>query len=145
MTDPLLQQFLAEREANCPACGYNLQHLQSDRCPECGDSLQLSLRLVEPRQFSLIGGLVGLSAGFGLGFLLLIYWVIMSFMEEQFEVDEFLWTNLVICLVHAAGVALWVRFWHPIRRLSGNARAVLVAVCCLLPLASIVVFTQIIE
>ena len=127
--DPLLEQFLAERDAVCPGCGYNLRQLKSDRCPECGDALILSLRLVEPRQFSLIAGLVGLSAGFGLGFLLLIYAAIMLFFTDAgFEVDEFVWTNLIVCLVHAGAIALWVRFWHPIRRMQTRDRVLLVVV-----------------
>ena len=146
MTDPLLEQFLSERDVNCPACGYNLRQLKSDRCPECGDPLELSLRLVEQRQFSLIAGLVGLSAGFGLGFLLLIYAGIVIFIIERGGgLDEFIWVNLAVCIVHGLAVVLWVRYWHTIRRTNGNARALLVAVCWLLPLASIVLFAKVIQ
>jgi len=144
--DPLLEQFLSERDAVCPGCSYNLRGLKSDRCPECGDGLVLSLQLVEPRQFPLIGGLVGLSAGFGLGFLLLIYAALMlALTDAGFEVDEFIWTNLIVCLVHAGAIALWVRFWHPIRRMKARDRWGLVIVCWLLPLISIVIFAKIVQ
>jgi hypothetical protein len=42
-----LARYLADRDAKCPRCAYNLRGLASDRCPECGEtfsveSLQLS-------------------------------------------------------------------------------------------------------
>jgi hypothetical protein len=58
LIDPLLERYLADRDIVCPGCAYNLRGLRSDRCPECGDQLELSLRLVEPRQMALIVGLV---------------------------------------------------------------------------------------
>lgn len=30
-------------------CGYNLRALATPRCPECGESLRLSVSVVEPR------------------------------------------------------------------------------------------------
>ena len=146
MTDTLLEQFLSERDVNCPACAYNLRQLKSDRCPECGDPLELSLRLVEQRQFPLIAGLVGLSAGFGLGFLLLIYAALVTFVfDDGGELNEFVWVNLAVCVVHGIAVVAWVRYWHTIRRMNGKARAILVAICWLLPLASIVVFANVVQ
>ena len=55
MTEPpandseLLKQFLAERDALCPRCEYNLRALTTSRCPECGDQFELRVGLVEPR------------------------------------------------------------------------------------------------
>lgn len=39
----LLQQFLSERDAPCPSCGYNLRGVVGDRCPECAQPLSLSI------------------------------------------------------------------------------------------------------
>jgi hypothetical protein len=40
---PALASFLAEHDAPCPLCGYNLRGVESDRCPECGERLELGL------------------------------------------------------------------------------------------------------
>lgn len=40
----MLRQFLAERDARCPSCGYSLRAGQSHQCPECGTALELVLR-----------------------------------------------------------------------------------------------------
>lgn len=40
---PVLQQFLADRDVPCPHCGYNLRGLQASVCPECKHDLQLKL------------------------------------------------------------------------------------------------------
>src|SRR5687767_1558739 len=79
MPDSLLTQFLADRDLPCPGCGYNLRNLTSPRCPECNQSLELAVRLTEPKQGWLIAGLVGLSAGAGLTGLLLLYGLIVVF------------------------------------------------------------------
>lgn len=41
--DPLLLQFLASRDAICPVCRYDLRGVTTNRCPECGHALALSL------------------------------------------------------------------------------------------------------
>jgi hypothetical protein len=39
--DAFTLAFLAENEAECPACGYNVHALREARCPECGRSLRV--------------------------------------------------------------------------------------------------------
>ena len=70
--DSFLQEYLSERDAPCPRCGYNLHKLQSDSCPECGDALTIRVGLVEPRMGAFITTLVALSVGTGAGLLLAI-------------------------------------------------------------------------
>ena len=142
MIDPLLEKYLADRDVVCPGCAYNLHGLKSDRCPECGDALQLSLQLVEPRQAALIAGLVGLSAGAGLGGLLLIYGVIATLVLRYGGGDfrKFFFINGVGFIAHAVVLALWIRFWHPIRRTTAWRRRLLVLFCWAMPLTFVVVF-----
>ena len=63
--DPLLQQYLAERNEPCPRCGYNLRALRNEYCPECGDRLRLKVGLVEPRLAAYVTSLVFAAIGFG--------------------------------------------------------------------------------
>src|SRR3954454_6328468 len=81
--DPQLLSFVRDRDVECPGCGYNLRNLCNDRCPECGEEIQLGVRLAEPKQAAPIAGLVGLAAGFGLGGLLLIYIAIVVIFMDQ--------------------------------------------------------------
>lgn len=45
----LLLRFLAEHEARCPACGYELHGLVEARCPECKQALELTVGMPRPR------------------------------------------------------------------------------------------------
>jgi hypothetical protein len=45
--DAFTLAFLAENEAECPACGYNVHALREARCPECGRSLRVMVVTVE--------------------------------------------------------------------------------------------------
>jgi hypothetical protein len=45
----LLRAFLAESDAPCPVCGYNLRGLREAACPECGDPLELALSRRAPK------------------------------------------------------------------------------------------------
>ncbi|MCZ6835812.1 MAG: hypothetical protein O7G85_08565 [Planctomycetota bacterium] len=46
--DAVLHQFLADQDAPCPACGYNLRNLAKDNCPECGQAIKLHLQPAGP-------------------------------------------------------------------------------------------------
>jgi hypothetical protein len=38
-----LVEFLQDRDAPCPLCGYNLRNLPDDACPECRQTLRLTV------------------------------------------------------------------------------------------------------
>jgi tRNA(Ile2) C34 agmatinyltransferase TiaS len=42
-----LQRILAERNAHCPRCKYNLSGVPGPRCPECGKNIAYYLRLAD--------------------------------------------------------------------------------------------------
>jgi hypothetical protein len=62
--DPLTA-YLAERDAGCPRCGYNLRGLRQDRCPECNTRIELTIRVGELAPGRYLGTLAGLLAGAG--------------------------------------------------------------------------------
>ncbi len=47
--DTLLLEFLRDRDAACPLCGYNLRNLSGTTCPECRELLSLSVGFRKPR------------------------------------------------------------------------------------------------
>jgi hypothetical protein len=137
---------LAGREEPCPKCGYNLRDLTGDRCPECGDALVLRVQLVEPKLAAMLTGLVGLSAGFGLNALLLIYFVIVSFLRgPSGGMGTFLVVNSVGLVAQGAALAWWLRAWSRIRKLPGRTRWWLAAGCCALSMANIVFFSLLVN
>src|SRR5262249_8711076 len=60
---PLLA-YVADRDAPCPRCGYNLRGLTQARCPECGEELRLQVGTVRPILGTLIAAMApGLFSG----------------------------------------------------------------------------------
>ncbi len=66
--DPNLIEYLREHDVKCPRCRYNLRGLETNECPECGDTLILSLLRAEAvrwdvrRHFMYVGWCVVLVA-----------------------------------------------------------------------------------
>ncbi|HYE63570.1 MAG TPA: hypothetical protein VD997_16385 [Phycisphaerales bacterium] len=50
--DPRLIEYLRENDVKCPRCRYNLRGLETNECPECGDTLVLSLLRSEAARWS---------------------------------------------------------------------------------------------
>jgi len=47
--DTLLLEFVRDRDAPCPMCGYNLRNLPTPICPECREPLSLTVGVRKPR------------------------------------------------------------------------------------------------
>lgn len=76
--DARLAEFLADQDAPCPSCGYNLRGLRTDQCPECRQSLKLGVQLLEPNFGTLLGFLSGLYAVAGAALIVAIVYVFAS-------------------------------------------------------------------
>lgn len=79
-----LRDYLAHRDVPCPGCGYNLRGLGGAACPECNQTLELTVRLTEGRIGQLILAIVGLAIGAGAGGLLLLVVIIVSLAKSDF-------------------------------------------------------------
>ena len=142
----LLRIYLADRDVSCPQCKYNLRNLVGSKCPECGETLQLRVSPVEPRQAAPLTGLVLLSAGVGLNALLLIYALIQAFIIGRGRgLGKFVAVNAIEFAVMGAGVAMWLVGWQRIRRLDALWRWLLVAGTAALTLADVIVFANLIR
>jgi len=138
---PLLQQYLAEHEAPCPGCGYNLCALTGDQCPECGQQLALRVELAEPKLAAFITGLVGLAASAGFSGLLLGWLAITLIVRGHWPGDGQLNGILVGGLVMSlALLGRWVQRRRWLRCQSTGKRWALVVFCCALPLLNLTVF-----
>ena len=69
----MLERFVSGRDVPCPGCGYSLRDLRTDRCPECGDGLELRVNLAEQKLGVFIACVVGLSVGLGFNSTVLIW------------------------------------------------------------------------
>lgn len=141
--DSVFLAYLADRDVECPACGYNLRGLRTARCPECGEHLRLRLAPAEPRQGACIAGLVGLAMGAGFSGLLLLYFLIMT-MSVGMPPQPF-WKFIAVMaggLLLQGGLLLWwIQSWRRIRRMSAFARRSLAIGCFLLSLGNLAMFT----
>ncbi len=60
-----LVEYLADRDVECPKCGYNLRGLEQAVCPECSRVLRLAeLRVPRGKPWAVVPSLIGLSAAF---------------------------------------------------------------------------------
>lgn len=139
--DPMLRSFLAERDAPCPSCGYNLRGLTGSFCPECDQALVLRVGLVEPRLAGWVAGLVGLAMGAGFSGLLVIYWLTVIVQRGRaIRTDEFILVTGAGLVVEGVALWVWVRYGAAIRRLPSSARGMLALGCWVLTGANFWVF-----
>src|SRR5262245_45664099 len=61
----LLVGFLADRDAPCPVCGYNLRALGASRCPECSSPLELAVASPNLNPGPWVTTMVSLAMGMG--------------------------------------------------------------------------------
>lgn len=67
-----LLAFLRGRDAECPACKYNLRDLTSPVCPECGTALVLGVRQADPFLLAWVIATVSMSLVGGVGVLFIL-------------------------------------------------------------------------
>jgi hypothetical protein len=140
--DENLRAFLAGRDEPCPGCGYNLRGLTSSACPECNQSLCLTVSLVEPRTGSLIAAIVALAVGAGAAGVWLFFLVCLSLYyggapPAWFAVVPGLTVvvegSLLLLLARKAG-----RIWF--RTISGPASRLVVGSCVALTSSCVLVY-----
>lgn len=71
-TPAVLAPYLRNQDHPCPTCGYNLRGLTRDTCPECSQTLRLSIHAERPRLPVIALAVLALGVGAGFGALILL-------------------------------------------------------------------------
>lgn len=138
MADPeLLKTYLADRDAPCPRCGYNLRGSEAHACPECGVVLRLSLQLANTREGFFMVGLIGLSAGLGFELVMWGQWVYTatngSWLRPTFgELGCLIGPTVILML----GMLAWIPARRSLPRRSRAVCSGLVVLCWLAAIAA---------
>jgi hypothetical protein len=109
----LLTTFLEQNDAPCPVCSYSLRRLTSDKCPECGATVELRVGSVDLKLAWWIALLLALAIPFGFAVILVGF------------------TGAHAALIFWYGdrelIELWIRQMWPFIVLSGLSGPLLVA------------------
>ena len=135
-----LRHYLADRDAACANCGYNLRGLTNDRCPECGLGLVLQIGLQEPRQGAFLAGVVGLAAGVGFSGLILLYVLITVARGRGFPPGTLILICSIGLAVEGLALAVWTRHRAQLRAMSARRRIFWGCFCWVLTLINLCVF-----
>jgi hypothetical protein len=138
-----LRTFLADTDAPCPSCDYNLRGLTTDACPECNQRLTLRVGLAEPRQRAFIAALVGLAMGAGFDGLLLLYFAYMVTVHRRNAggAGQFLLITGVSFLIQAPALAALIARRRAFQRRSNLFKGCTIALCWLITLIGFALFT----
>ena len=124
----LLCSLLADTDAPCPGCGYNLRGLRTRECPECGDPLAIRLSRRAPKHAAIALGGVPLAAG-AVNAILWSSAVFLYGMEDSQRpsIRHGVFFAAVSMLYGVPGLVLWQRsrklLHGPLRRLRKIAVA----------------------
>jgi hypothetical protein len=77
VADPLLQTFLAQTDAPCPVCDYNLRNLTTDRCPECSAHLHLRVGSENLTLGPWLGAVLSFALGVGFDAVMALIFTVM--------------------------------------------------------------------
>ncbi len=104
--DKLLLEYVRDRDAPCPLCGYNLRNLSTTTCPECREALSLTVGFRKPRfGWLLVTVIPGAFSGIAATFLMIPLVGSLLFSASSpppwqvWAVDAFGWLSGVSALV----------------------------------------------
>lgn len=138
--DELLRQYLSDRSVPCPRCKYDLRDLETDVCPECGQTVRLTITPDRPIWRSFAAGLVALAAAAGCNGLMLLFFLYVMMLEGDGELITWIGvTGPGFVLSVAATVAWFGRRGWLLRQRPVVRRAWSLA-CWVLPILTLAAF-----
>jgi hypothetical protein len=116
----LLRTFLHGRSHPCPVCGYDLRDLCTDRCPECGRSMRLTVAEQKRVHAPFIAGLIAFAAPAGAsatGIVQVFYQRIVYAWGWDYVIGPLI-VNATVLALAVAALALWLHCARRLRRRS---------------------------
>ena len=130
----LLRSFLGDRDVSCPGCRYNLRGLDASTCPECGESISLTITGRRERVPGHLAGLIGL----GLSTLML-----GAFALSRLGHDPIVGlAGIVGSVLLVRAFLRWQRDRKTLTTLTRRRRYERVALCWAIPVAILVMNMQ---
>jgi hypothetical protein len=114
-----LRAWLGGHDVPCPVCGYNLRGLPAGVCPECGNSLRLTVTAISSKRWSwpiAIGTLAGMAAFQAL----LAVSMVTSWLAGASIAD--LWADLLVSGIMLVVIAGYLHVCIKCRRAIRGAR-----------------------
>ena len=118
----LLLAFLADNDVNCPMCTYNLRGLENDQCPECGETLSLTVRPESYNYGPYIASVLGLAIGVGF-FGILTIWLIIMLIQGVETLDSDMVVIFANCTLETVLLIFLIRFNRRFRCAAPNTQA----------------------
>ncbi len=136
-THRLLLELLHDNDVPCPVCRYNLRGITSERCPECGIQIRLTIGAAEPYPTAWVALAMISSISAGVGLLCLS--LMLGFGWPGVHASLLAWTSLYfICSIAFPLLVLatrrpFIRLRHPMQKILLVAAAgILIATLTLL-------------
>ena len=136
----LLRLYLAERDITCPMCTYNLRGLEDEHCPECGETLSLTVRPESYRYGAYITAVVGLAVGTGFFGIVFIWMAITTITDELFFSREEKVGVAAALLVQCVFFAVLIRFNKKFRRADQDLQSLMAIGCWILSSVTAIIF-----
>jgi hypothetical protein len=116
--------YLRAHEAPCPTCGYNLHHLTTPRCPECGSGIRLTIGATEPRLAAWLTLTIPLLLLAGCGVMFLLFTLVDPPPARY-------WPPVIVtwCAIPLAALAVWKR--RVFNKLPSATRWLLAGLSCI--------------
>ncbi len=105
----MLRVFLAEHDAPCPGCGYNLRGTPGDKCPECAEPLTLGVRMDEPKsRWDVVGTIAVVVCSIYFAFSLVRQaWWLFDGRYAAGLTSGYLWMSLLSQIILSLGTMAW--------------------------------------